>query len=79
MQIDQKVARRINFDKGVQVLAEVNGAPASFLYSDEEMAANDLKEQNAQQMANLVNAAQPISQSIKNIAQANQAAQTPAF
>ena len=79
MQIDQSVAKRINFDKAVQILAEVNGAPAAIIYSDDEMAAINQQNQNAQQMQNILQAAPMVSETAKNLAQANQAAQTPQF
>lgn len=77
-QIDQKVLKRFNFDEIPVVLAEINGMPAKLLYTDDEMAQINAADASAQQAAAAVNAAPALSQSVLNIAKANQAASTPA-
>ena len=79
MQADPSVAKRINWDRTVQRLADINGAPADILNSDEEMAALNAQAAQQAQLANLAQIAPALSTSIKNVAQANQAAQTPQF
>jgi hypothetical protein len=77
-QIDQKVLKRFNFDEIPVVLAEINGMPSKLLYTDEEMDAINAQEATAQQAQAAVAAAPALSQSVLNIAKANQAASTPA-
>jgi hypothetical protein len=77
-QIDQKALKRFNFDEIAETLADINGMPATCLYTDDEMAANDAAVASAQQAQAAVAAAPALSQSVLNIAKANQAASTPA-
>jgi hypothetical protein len=77
-QIDQKVLKRFNFDEIPVVLAEINGMPSKLLYTDDEMAAINAQEASAQQAQAAVDAAPALSQSVLNIAKANQAASAPA-
>ncbi|WP_186126371.1 portal protein [Burkholderia gladioli] len=77
-QIDQKVLKRFNFDEITTELADINGMPASCLYTDDEMEANDAATASAEQAQAAVEAAPQLSQSVLNLAKANQAASTPA-
>lgn len=77
-QIDQKVLKRFNFDEIPVVLAEINGMPSKLLYTDDEIDAINAQEATAQQAQAAVAAAPALSQSVLNIAKANQAASTPA-
>lgn len=77
-QIDQKVLKRFNFDEITTELADINGMPASCLFTDDEMAQNDAQTASAESAQAAVNAAPALSQSVLNLAKANQAASTPA-
>lgn len=77
-QIDQKVLKRFNFAEIPVALAEINGMPSKLLFTDDEMAANDAATATAEQAQAAVAAAPALSQSVLNLAKANQATSTPA-
>lgn len=77
-QIDQSVLKRFNFKEIPVTLAEINGMPAKLLFTDEEMAQMDAANASAEQAAAAVQAAPALSQSVLNLAKADQAASTPA-
>lgn len=77
-QIDPRALRRINADKALKELWEINGAPASILYTDEELAAMDDQEAAQAEAAQLLEAAPIAANAAKTMAQAQQvASQTP--
>lgn len=77
-QINPRALRRVNADKALQVLWEINGAPAEVLYSDEDLAAMDEAEQETIEAQQLLEAAPVAASAAKTMAQAQQiAAQTP--
>jgi len=76
--IDPKVLKRFNFDAISKELADINGMPSSLLYDDDEMASIDDQAATQQAAQAAVAAAPQLSQSVLNIAKANQAASTPA-
>ena len=74
-QIDPRAARRINADKALQHLAEINGAPPDILRSDEELAAMDEAEQEAIDTQTLIEAAPVAANSAKALMEAQALAQ----
>ena len=74
-QIDPRAIRRINADKALQILAEIHGAPAEILRSDDELEAMDQQEQQAVDMQNLIDAAPVAAQSAKALMEAQALAQ----
>lgn len=74
-QIDPRALRRINADKALKELWDINGAPASILYTDDELAAMDEQEQAQAQTEQLLAAAPVAANAAKTLAQANQVAQ----
>jgi hypothetical protein len=74
-QIDPRVMRRINGDKTLQILAEINGAPAEILRSEEELAAMDEQEQQAVDTQQLIDAAPVAANSAKALMEAQALAQ----
>jgi hypothetical protein len=77
-QINPQAMRRINADKALQKLWEINGAPADVLYSDDDLAAMDAKDQQQLDMAKVLEAAPVAANAAKSLAQAQQiAAQAP--
>jgi len=68
--IDPSVLRIFNVEKTVRLLASINGVPEEVLVSEEDFAA--IKQQAAQQnqIQNLVAAAGPASNAIKNLSSA---------
>lgn len=77
--INPGIMRRINGDETLKILSDVNGAPVKWLFSDEELAAMNEAEAQAEQMKQLTEAAPVISESLKNLAQAKQAATAAPF
>ncbi len=76
-QIDQRVLKRFNFDDIAVELADINGMPSKLLLTDDEMAAQDAQTASQEQAAAAVQAAPALSQSVLNLAKANQAASAP--
>lgn len=76
-QLAPRALKRFNFDLIVPSLGEINGMPAKLMYTDEEMAAIDEQDATQQQAAAAVTAAPQLSQSVLNIAKANQASSAP--
>lgn len=77
--INPGIMRRINGDETLKILSDVNGAPVRWLFSDEQLAAMDAQEAQAEQVKQLTEAAPVISESLKNLAQAKQAATAAPF
>ena len=73
-QYDPSIIKRINFDRSMKHLAEINGAPADMLNSDDEMI--DIKQADAQQaqLANILAAAPVAAQTAKTLAETQQTA-----
>lgn len=77
-QIDPRAIRRINPDKALKQLWEINGAPADILYTDEEIAAMDAEEQAQAQAQDLLQAAPVAASAARDLAMAQQvASQSP--
>lgn len=77
-ELDPKALRRINPDKALKQLWEINGAPADVLYTDEELAQMDADEQAAQMGQDLLQAAPIAASAAKDLAMAQQiAGQSP--
>lgn len=74
-QIDPRAIRRINADKALQILAEIHGAPAEILRSDEELAAMDEAEQEAVDTQTLIDAAPVAANAAKTLLEAQALAQ----
>lgn len=74
-----KALRRFNSDKIALGLSDINGVPADWLFSDKELAAQDAAEQQAVQTEQLVQALPAIGSTIKDVAQAQQAATQARF
>lgn len=74
-QIDPRAARRINADKALQHLAEINGAPPDILRSDDELAAMDEQEQEAIDTQQMIDAAPVAANSAKALMEAQALAQ----
>lgn len=70
-QIDPRSMRRVNADKTMQRLWEINGAPLDCLYSDDELEAMDEMEGQAAQAAQLLEAAPVAAQAAKTMVEAN--------
>ena len=77
--IDPNVLKAINAERTLRHLREINGAPADMLFTPEELAAKAEAEQQQQNLAGLVEAAPAISQTVKNLAQANKDAGAAPF
>lgn len=63
--------RRINTDKTMQRVWEINGAPADLLHTDEELAAKDEQEAQAVQAQQMLEAAPIAAQAAKTMSEAN--------
>jgi hypothetical protein len=74
-QINPRVARRVNGDKVLQLLAEINGAPAEMLHTDDELAAMDEQEQDAIDTQNMIDAAPVAAGAAKTLLEAQALAQ----
>lgn len=74
-----RVLRKINTDRTLEILSQINGAPADMLFDDAEMAQQDQAAAQQQQLTNLAQMAPAVTQSIKNVAQANQASTQAPF
>lgn len=72
--INPGIMRRINGDETLKILSDVNGAPVRWLYTDEQLAAMNAADAQAEQMKQLTEAAPIITSSLKNLADAKQAA-----
>jgi len=70
-QIQPDVMDRVDTDKYAAILAETRGVDMRIIRSDEDVAAIRQGRQEEEQMAQLAGAAEPISKSIKNLADAN--------
>lgn len=70
-QIDPSVMDAIDLDKVAQVLAIAGGVPRMILRGPQELAALKQKKAQQQQLAAAAQTAEPISNSIKNLAQAS--------
>lgn len=77
IQADPGVLKAINMDRTFKNLVEYNGAPYDMLNTPDELAAKDQAQAQQQQLTNLAQIADPMSQAIKNLSQANQAASNP--
>jgi hypothetical protein len=62
------VYRRFNFDEAARVLADVNGVPASVLYSDEQLEEIEAQEQQAAQLQQILEAAPVAASAAKDLA-----------
>lgn len=71
---DPRILKRFNENEVLKGLSEINGVPQKWLRTDEEMAALAEQDRQAAEMANIVQAAPAITQSLKNAAQAQQIA-----
>lgn len=69
-QINPRAMRRVNPDKTMQTLWEINGAPQDCLYTDEELADMDEAENQAAQAAQLLEAAPVAASAAKTMAEA---------
>jgi hypothetical protein len=67
---------RFNFDEAIKVLAEANGAPASCMYTDDEMAAINQAKQQQAQLQQVLAAAPVAADAAKSLAQAGAIAQS---
>ena len=74
-QVDPRAMRRVNADKTMQRLWDINGAPSDCLYSDDELAEMDAAEADAKQAAMLLEAAPVAANAAKTMAQAAQISQ----
>lgn len=74
-QVDPTVYRRVNADKALQVLWEINGAPPDVLRSDEELQAMDEKQQEAVDTQMLIEAAPAAASAAKGMMEAQALAQ----
>jgi hypothetical protein len=74
-----KALRRFNADKIAVGLSDINGVPADWLFSDQELAAQDAAEQQAVQTEQLVQALPAIGSTVKDFAQAQQAVTAARF
>jgi hypothetical protein len=77
MNIDPTVAKKINTQRTLAIIADANGAPAAMLNTPEEDAAQEEALQQQQQLANLSQLAGPASQAIKNLSDAQRASGSP--
>jgi hypothetical protein len=71
--IDPTIAKKINPERTLAIIAEANGAPAGMLNTPDENAQAEEALQQQQQLTNLAQLAGPASQAIKNIADAQRA------
>jgi hypothetical protein len=77
-QLDPKALRRINPDKALKELWEINGAPASVLFTDDELAAMDEAESAQIEAQQMLQAAPVAASAAKDMALAQQiAGQSP--
>lgn len=74
-QIDPRAIRRINADKALQALWEINGAPPDILRSDDELAEMDAAEQEAIDTQTMIDAAPVAASSAKALMEAQALAQ----
>lgn len=77
--IDPKMLKRVNADRTLKRLADINGAPMDMLYTDDEMAAINEQEAAAAAAAQLVQAAPQVAKTAKDLAQANAISQAAPF
>jgi hypothetical protein len=77
--INPQIMRRINGDETLKILSDVNGAPTRWLYSDDEMKQTAQQDQEAERAKQLTEAAPALAGSIKDLAQAKQAATATPF
>lgn len=78
-QWDQKIVRRVNTNRALERLADINGAPPDILYTEEEVAQQDQADEMAAQAKQLSEALPDIAKATKDFAQARQiGAQAPA-
>lgn len=77
--VDPRVLRKFNWDRTVDVLADVNGMPVRCLNTDEEMAALEAQEQRQQAVQQLTELAPQAASAAKDLAQAQAVARQPGF
>lgn len=73
-QYDQRVLEVFNPVEIARKLAEINGVPASCLYSDEELANIDNEKRQAEQMQQILAAAEPLADAGKTLVETQQLA-----
>ncbi len=71
---NQRALRRINFDEGIKLSAEVLNVPPSVIYSDEEMAEQDAAEQEEKAAAMVSQVAPAAAGAALDLAKANEIA-----
>lgn len=76
-QLDPTVLDAVNLDMYAIKLAEYRGSPRGIMRSPEEIAAIRQQRQEQQQAAAMLQAAEPASKAIKNIADANESGGAP--
>ena len=69
-QFEPRAVQRIDWSKAAKVIAEVNGAPASVIRSDDEIDAIDARNAQAQAMQQVLAAAPVAASAAKDFAQA---------
>lgn len=72
--LNPRVKNRLNADEAFIRLAEINGAPAAILYSDDEMEAASEQDAQAEQMAQMLQAAPLAAGAAKDMATAQKIA-----
>lgn len=72
-QADPSVIKVFNFPAIARELAEINGLPSRLTYSEDEVAAQQQQDAQQQQLAQLTQAAPLLSQSVKNLSDAQRA------
>lgn len=75
--IDPNIAKKINPERTLAIIADANGAPAAMLNTPDENAAQEEALQQQAQLQNLAQLAGPASQAIKNLSDAQRAGSSP--
>lgn len=66
----KQLVRKINFERSLERIAELNGAPPDVLYSDDELAQEEQGEQQQAQVQQMMQAAPALADTAKTLAEA---------
>jgi hypothetical protein len=70
-----KMVRKVNYERALERLAEINGAPPDIMFSEEEVAEMETAQQEEVQAQQLLQAAPLIADTAKTLAETQQLAQ----
>jgi hypothetical protein len=69
-----KMVRKVNYERALERLADINGAPPDIMFSDEELADQEQQKQGQVEAQQLLQAAPVIAETAKTLAETQQIA-----